>query len=80
MDEFAERTQESFREGRTEVRATRNELRDEIKEVKAELRGDIQELRVEMNGRFVGIERRFDLLFGALATGVVGAVVSHFLG
>jgi hypothetical protein len=26
------------------------------------------------------IDRRFDILSGALATGFVGAVVSHFLG
>jgi chromosome segregation ATPase len=91
MDEFAERTEENFREVRSEARATRTELRDdiqgaktelrgEIKEVKTELKGDIQELRVEMNGRFAGIERRFDILFGALATGFLGAVISHFLG
>jgi hypothetical protein len=33
-----------------------------------------------MNERFAGIEQRFNILFGALATGFVGAVVSHFLG
>jgi hypothetical protein len=95
MDEFAERTEQNFREVGNDIRATRTELRTElrgeiqsvksglrteIKEVKTELKGDIRALRVEMNGRFVGIERRFDLLFGALATGVIGALVSHFLG
>jgi hypothetical protein len=62
MDEFAERTEENFREVRREIRDTRSEL------------------RAEMNGRFAGIEQRFNILFGALATGFVGAVVSHFLG
>jgi hypothetical protein len=95
MDEFAERTEQNFREVRADIRATRteartelhdeirgikSELREEIKDVKTELKGDIQELRVEINGRFAGIERRFDILFGALATGFVGALVSHFLG
>ena len=95
MDEFAARTEQNFREVRNDIRATRteartelhseirsakSELREEIKEVKTELKGDIQELRVEMNGRFAGIERRFDILFGALATGFIGALVTHFLG
>jgi hypothetical protein len=62
MDEFAERTEENFREVRKEIRDTRTEL------------------RTEMNDRFAGIEQRFNILFGALATGFVGAVVSHFLG
>jgi hypothetical protein len=62
MDEFAERTEQNFRE------------------VRAEIRSETQGLRTEMNERFSGIERRFDILFGALATGFVGAVVSHFLG
>jgi hypothetical protein len=73
MDEFAERTEENFKE-----------VRGEIQEVRAELRGDIRELRGEMNGRFAKLEekfdRRLDILFGALATGFIGAVVSHFLG
>jgi hypothetical protein len=65
---------------RAEIRDARTELRGEIKEVRTELKGDIQELRVEMNGRFAGLERRFDILFGALATGFIGAVVAHFIG
>jgi hypothetical protein len=62
MDEFAERTEENFKEVRREIRDTRSEL------------------RAEMNERFAGIEQRFNILFGALATGFVGAVVAHFLG
>jgi hypothetical protein len=66
MDEFAVRTEENFKEVRTEI--------------KDEVRG----LRTEMNGRFVSLEakidQRFNILFGALATGFVGAIVSHFLG
>ena len=45
---------------------------------------EAQGLRSEMNGRFGALEaklgRRFAVLFGALATGFVGGVVSHFLG
>lgn len=62
MDEFAQRTEENFRE------------------VRAEIKGEVGGLRTEMNERFAGIEQRFNILFGALATGFVGAVVSHFLG
>ncbi len=62
MDEFASRTEENFREVRTE------------------LRSEIGGLREEMNARFAGIEQRFNILFGALATGFVAAVVQHFLG
>jgi hypothetical protein len=66
MDEFARRTEENFRE------------------VRAEIKDEVGGLRAEMNARFAALEsnfnRRFDILFGALATGFVGAVVSHFLG
>jgi hypothetical protein len=66
LDEFAQRTEENFREVRTEIR------------------GEIGGLRKEMNDRFVSlegkIEQRFNILFGALATGFVAAVVQHFLG
>jgi hypothetical protein len=62
MDEFAARTEESF------------------KDLRAEIKGEVRGLRTEMNERFTGIEQRFNILFGALATGFVGAVVSHFLG
>jgi hypothetical protein len=66
MDEFANRTEENFREVRREIRQVETGL------------------RCEMNERFAKLEatfnRRFDVLFGALATGFVGAVVSHFLG
>src|ERR1700761_1527788 len=65
MDEFAQRTEENFRE------------------VRAEVKGEVQGLRTEMNGRFATLEakldRRFDILFGALATGFVAAVVQHFV-
>ncbi len=76
MDEFAARTEASFKEVRTEVRDVRAEVRD--------VRTGVRDLRTEMNGRFAKLEatfnRRFDLLLGVLATGFVGAVVSHFLG
>ena len=66
MDEFATRTEENFRD------------------VRAEIKDEVRGLRTEMNGRFASLEakidQRFNILFGALATGFVGAVVSHFLG
>ncbi len=66
MDEFAQRTEENFRE------------------VRAEVKDEVQGLRTEMNGRFAALEakldRRFDILFGALATGFVAVVVQHFIG
>jgi hypothetical protein len=66
MDEFAVRTEENF------------------KDVRAEIKDEVRGLRTEMNGRFASLEakidQRFNILFGALATGFVGAVVSHFLG
>lgn len=84
MDEFAERTEENFREVRRELRdettGIRTELKAEIQGVRTELKSEIQGLRVEMNGRFAGIEQRFNILFGALATGFAGAVVANFLG
>jgi hypothetical protein len=61
LDEFAKRTDENFREVRTEIR------------------DEVGGLRKEMNERFAGIEQRFNILFGALATGFVAAVVQHFL-
>jgi hypothetical protein len=65
MDEFAQRTEESF------------------KDVRAELKSEIGGLRGEMNQRFVRLEdkmdRSFNILFGALATGFVAAVAQHFL-
>jgi hypothetical protein len=66
MDEFSQRTEDSF------------------KDVRAELKSEIGGLRGEMNQRFARLEdkidRRFDILFGALATGFVAAVIQHFLG
>jgi hypothetical protein len=65
MDEFAERTEENFRE------------------VRREIRGVETGLRTEMGTRFARLEdkmdRSFNILFGALATGFVAAVVQHFL-
>jgi hypothetical protein len=66
LDEFAQRTEENFREVRTEIR------------------DEVGGLRKEMNDRFASLEakidQRFNILFGALATGFVAAVVQHFVG
>jgi hypothetical protein len=80
MDEFAERTEENFKEVRREIRGSRTELRGDIRNVDAELKKEMITLRGEMSERFAGIEERFNILFGALATGFVGAVVTHFIG
>jgi len=73
MDEFAQRTEENFKEVRGEFATVREEI-------KAEVGG----LRAEMNSRFAHLEssinRRFDVLFAALATGLVATVVQHFVG
>jgi hypothetical protein len=65
MDEFSRRTEENFREVRKEIRGVETGVRDEMNERFAKLEG--------------AFNRRFDILFGALATGFIGAVVSHFL-
>jgi hypothetical protein len=41
---------------------------------------NFREVRAEMHQGFARIERRFDIFYGALATGFIGAVVAHFLG
>ncbi len=66
MDEFAERTEENFREVRQEIRQVETGLRAEMNERFANLEGQINQ--------------RFNILFGALATGFVAAVVQHFIG
>jgi hypothetical protein len=88
MDEFAERTEENFREVRRdlhdEVNGLRTELRGEIQGVRSELKGEIRDLRGEMNERFGKLEdkfdRRFDIMIGAMASGFVGLIISHFIG
>jgi hypothetical protein len=45
-----------------------------------EVRDEIRDLRSEMNGRFAQMERRFDVMFGAMITGFVGLILSHFIG
>jgi hypothetical protein len=46
----------------------------------SEVRGEIRDLRTEMNGRFGRLERRFDVMLGAMITGFVGLIISHFVG
>lgn len=50
-DELAERTEESFRE----------------------VRGELRELRER-------IDRRSDIILGAMTTGFVGLIIAHFIG
>ena len=66
MDEFAQRTEENFREVRAEIK-------NEVGGLRAEMNGRFASLEASIN-------RRFDILFGALATGFVAAVVQHFIG
>ncbi len=94
MDDFAARTDANFAEVRGEVRDFRAEVRGEFRAVRGEVRaevgglrteiGGVREeiggLRAEMNVRFASLERRFDILIGALVSGVVGLIVTHLLG
>jgi hypothetical protein len=73
-----ESTERTWSDARMDDFAKRTE--DNLKETRTELKGEIKDLRAEMNERFAGIEQRFNILFGALATGFVAAVVQHFLG
>jgi hypothetical protein len=66
MDEFAQRTEENFRE-------VRGELRTEVQGLRAEMNDRFGRLEEKF-------DRRFDILLGALATGFSGVVVIHFLG
>jgi hypothetical protein len=66
MDEFAQRTEENFREVRAEVKG-------EVQGLRTEMNGRFASLEASIN-------RRFDILFGSLATGIVSVVVSHFVG
>jgi hypothetical protein len=56
------------------------ELRSEMSALGGELRGEIGSLRGEMDGRFKGIERRFDVLIGAIVSGFIGLLISQFVG
>lgn len=71
-------TRQAWNDERMDEFAQRTEKN--FREVRAEIKAETQGLRTEMNERFNGIERRFDILFGALATGFIGAVAAHFLG
>jgi hypothetical protein len=71
-------TRQTWNDERMDEFAERTEAN--FREVRAEIRSETQGMRTEMNERFNGIDRRFDILFGALATGFVAAVVQHFIG
>jgi len=68
LDEFAERTEQNFREVRAEIRG-----------LETHLRGEMDQRFDRVEGRFDRVERRFDLMFGAMITGVVGLIVTHFV-
>lgn len=91
MDEFAARTEANFAEvrreanafrveARDEFKAVRKEIRDQGKELRGEMRQQGTELRGEMNERFASLERRFDILIGAIVSGVVGLILTHLIG
>lgn len=71
-------TRQAWNDERMDEFAQRTEAN--FREVRAEIKSETQGLRTEMNERFNGIERRFDILYGAMATAFIGAVVAHFLG
>ena len=76
MEEFATRTDANF----AAVDAGFAEVRDEFKAVRREIREEVGGLRAEMNVRFASLERRFDVMIGALVSGVVGLIVTHLIG
>jgi Sec-independent protein translocase protein TatA len=84
IDELAKRTDDNLREIRGEVRELRTELRNEIQEARTELKGDTANLRTEVDARSARLEsalrRTVEVLLGALVTGLVGLVVTHFIG
>lgn len=69
---------------RREMGSVAEELRGEMKELRKDLRGEMKELREglrgEMHDRFKAIERRFDIIIGAMASGLVGLVISNLIG
>jgi hypothetical protein len=65
MDEFAQRTEESFKDVRAELKSEIGGLRGEMNQRFARLEDKM--------------DRSFNILFGGLATGFVAAVVEHFL-
>jgi hypothetical protein len=73
VDELAERTEENARNVRGEI----HDLRGEIRDVE-------ENLRDEANQRFTKVEgkadRHFDMAMGALITGFVGLIITHFIG
>lgn len=84
IDELAKRTDDDLRQVRGEIRDLRTELRSEIQEARTELKGDAADLRTEVDARSARLEgvlrRPFEVLLGALLTGLVGLVVTHFIG
>ena len=70
MDEFAQRTEENFREVRADIRGVETGLRIEMNE---------RFTRLEEK-----VDRRFDFLVGAMLSGfvslIIAIVASHFLG
>lgn len=73
LDDFARRTEENFRE-----------MRGEIRDLRSEILGTEQNLRREANRHFAKLEgrtdRRSDIALGAVLTGFVGLIVTHFIG
>jgi len=69
---------------RGEMKELREELCGEMKGLREELRGEMkelsQDLRAEMHDRFKAIERRFDIVIGAMVSGLIGLVVSNLVG
>jgi hypothetical protein len=73
VDDFAERTEENFREVRSELR----DLRAEIRGIEKCLRGETDRHFAKLEGR---TDRRSDITLGAMLTGFIGLIVTHFIG
>jgi hypothetical protein len=73
LDELADRSEGNTRDVRGEI----SDLRDEIRDLEENLRG-------ETNQRFAKVEaktdRHFEMTMGALITGFVGLIITHFIG
>jgi hypothetical protein len=72
---------------RHEIKEQGVELRREIRAARDHTDTGLAGLRAEMNerfavveSRFAGLDRRFDILTGALITGFIGLIVIHFVG
>jgi hypothetical protein len=73
LDELADRAEENSRDVRGEI----SDLRDEIRDLEENLRGETNQRFVKVEGK---TDRHFEMTMGALITGFVGLIITHFIG